>query len=68
MGCGASLPTGLNVVIVGGGYGGAKLAYLLNKAGGKYTLIDRKDAWEHICGAPRAIVEDGKKLKKTLRQ
>ena len=59
MGSGASLPTDVHVVIVGGGYAGAELALGLKKGGAKYTLIDKRDAFQHTIGAVRAFVKPG---------
>jgi len=47
-----------HVVIVGGGYGGVRLAKLL-KGKGKFTLIDPKDALHHNMASLRAAVETG---------
>nr|CAB3220680.1 apoptosis-inducing factor 2 [Phallusia mammillata] len=47
-----------HVVIVGGGYGGARLANKL-KGRGSFTLIDQRDALHHNMAALRAAVEPG---------
>lgn len=62
----AAIPQDIHVVIVGGGYGGTQLALGLKEAGAKYTLIDRKDAFQHIIGAVRAISADGKRKSTIL--
>lgn len=47
-----------HVVIVGGGYGGIKLANQI-KGKGSYTLIDQKDAFHHNMASLRAAVVPG---------
>ncbi|CAK8692237.1 ferroptosis suppressor protein 1-like [Clavelina lepadiformis] len=60
MGCGSSKPKSLykQVVIVGGGYSGSYLAYLLQKFSlCEIILIDPKDCMHYFFAVPRCIVE-----------
>ena len=45
------------MVIIGGGYGGCRLAYHL-KGRGHYTLIDQRDAMHHNMAALRYILSE----------
>jgi len=61
MGCGQSKPKLPHVVIIGGGYAGTYLAYLLQQETiCKVTLVDPKDVFIHRAGVMRSIVEPGK--------
>ncbi|XP_076807056.1 ferroptosis suppressor protein 1-like [Clavelina lepadiformis] len=55
---GKKLSSDQQVVIVGGGYAGARLAKELNGRG-DFTLIDPKDALHHNMAALRAAIEPG---------
>ena len=60
MGCGPSKPKLKRVVIIGGGYSGANLAYLLKSEDFcDVTLIDPKDSFLHRIAIPRCVVEPG---------
>nr|CAB3220703.1 apoptosis-inducing factor 2-like [Phallusia mammillata] len=61
MGSGSSVPyqENMHVVVVGGGYCGALLAYKIKKSNlCKVTMIDPKDAMVHSIGALRCVVEE----------
>ncbi|CAL8360873.1 unnamed protein product [Boreogadus saida] len=59
MGAHGSVPEGVHVVVVGGGFGGIAAAQQLKSSGVRFTLIDLKDAFHHNVGALRASVQDG---------
>ena len=59
MGAQGSVPEGVHVVVVGGGFGGIAAAQQLKSSGVRFTLIDLKDAFHHNPGALRASVQDG---------
>ncbi|XP_059928947.1 apoptosis-inducing factor 2 isoform X2 [Gadus macrocephalus] len=59
MGAQGSVPEGVHVVVIGGGFGGIAAAQQLKSSGVTFTLIDLKDAFHHNVGALRASVQDG---------
>ncbi|XP_068182727.1 ferroptosis suppressor protein 1 [Antennarius striatus] len=59
MGGGASVPDGVHVVVVGGGFGGVAAAQQLKRRGFSFTLIDMRDAFHHNVAALRASVRPG---------
>ncbi|XP_015232999.1 PREDICTED: apoptosis-inducing factor 2 [Cyprinodon variegatus] len=59
MGGQVSVPEGVHVVVVGGGFGGIAAAQQLKSAGVSFTLVDMRDAFHHNVAALRASVEPG---------
>uniref|UniRef100_A0A3Q2P824 Ferroptosis suppressor protein 1 n=1 Tax=Fundulus heteroclitus TaxID=8078 RepID=A0A3Q2P824_FUNHE len=59
MGGQVSVPDGVHVVVVGGGFGGIGAAQQLRSAGLSFTLLDQRDAFHHNVAALRASVQPG---------
>ncbi|MED6282009.1 Apoptosis-inducing factor 2 [Characodon lateralis] len=59
MGGQVSVPDGVHVVVVGGGFGGIAAAQQLKSAGISFTLVDLRDAFHHNVAALRASVQPG---------
>ncbi|MEQ2192238.1 hypothetical protein XENOCAPTIV_008996 [Xenoophorus captivus] len=59
MGGQVSVPDGVHVVVVGGGFGGIAAAQQLKCAGISFTLVDLRDAFHHNVAALRASVQPG---------
>lgn len=59
MGGQLSVPEGVHVVVVGGGFGGIAAGQQLRAAGVPFTLVDMRDAFHHNVAALRASVEPG---------
>ncbi|XP_037552318.1 apoptosis-inducing factor 2 [Nematolebias whitei] len=59
MGGRVSIPEGVHVVIVGGGFGGIAAAHQLKSQGIDFTLIDMRDAFHHNVAALRAALLPG---------
>ncbi|KAJ3610833.1 hypothetical protein NHX12_022923 [Muraenolepis orangiensis] len=66
MGAQVSVPEGVHVVVVGGGFGGIAAAQQLKSRGIKFTLVDLQDAFHHNVAALRAAVQDGSHVAKTF--
>lgn len=62
MGGRVSIPEGVHVVIVGGGFGGIAAAHQLKSQGVDFTLIDMRDAFHHNVAALRAALLPGTSL------
>uniref|UniRef100_A0A3B5LBM1 Ferroptosis suppressor protein 1 n=1 Tax=Xiphophorus couchianus TaxID=32473 RepID=A0A3B5LBM1_9TELE len=59
MGGQVSVPDGVHVVVVGGGFGGIAAAQQLRSAGFGFTLLDIRDSFHHNVAALRASVQPG---------
>ncbi|KAM9700219.1 ferroptosis suppressor protein 1 isoform 3-T3 [Menidia menidia] len=59
MGSGPSLPEGVQVVVVGGGFGGVAVCQQLRALGLSFSLVDTRDAFHHNVAALRAAVQPG---------
>uniref|UniRef100_A0A8C7WZ98 Ferroptosis suppressor protein 1 n=1 Tax=Oryzias sinensis TaxID=183150 RepID=A0A8C7WZ98_9TELE len=59
MGGQVSIPEGVHVVVVGGGFAGIAAARQLKSRGVPFTLIDIKEAFHHNLAALRASVQPG---------
>ncbi|XP_008428719.1 ferroptosis suppressor protein 1 [Poecilia reticulata] len=59
MGAQVSVPDGVHVVVVGGGFGGIAAAQQLRSAGFGFTLLDLRDSFHHNVAALRASVQPG---------
>ncbi|XP_020565040.1 apoptosis-inducing factor 2-like [Oryzias latipes] len=59
MGGQVSIPEGVHVVVVGGGFAGIAAARQLKSRGVPFTLIDMKEAFHHNLAALRASVQPG---------
>ncbi|XP_024864819.1 apoptosis-inducing factor 2 isoform X2 [Kryptolebias marmoratus] len=59
MGGQVSIPDGVHVVVVGGGFGGIAAAQQLKSQGIDFTLIDMRDAFHHNVAALRASLQPG---------
>lgn len=62
MGGRVSIPEGVHVVVVGGGFGGIAAAHQLKSQGIDFTLIDMRDAFHHNVAALRAALLPGTSL------
>ncbi len=60
MGNKASFPVNKRVVVVGAGYGGARLGQNLLKEKANFVIIDTRDALHHNMAAVRAVAIPGK--------
>ncbi|XP_024153039.1 ferroptosis suppressor protein 1-like [Oryzias melastigma] len=59
MGGQVSIPDGVHVVVVGGGFGGIAAAQKLKSQGVPFTLIDMREAFHHNLAGLRASVQPG---------
>ncbi|KAM4730076.1 ferroptosis suppressor protein 1 isoform 1-T2 [Anableps anableps] len=63
MGGQLSVPEGVHVAVLGGGFGGIAAAQQLRSAGISFTLLDLRDCFHHNVAALRASVQPGFALR-----